>query len=195
VSSAPELGPDGRPRPKYGEYATPEEQRARIQQPAVTDALSGGIAPEQAQPTPPPAAPPVAGVPAVRRGSMFDRVVTIALLAYGLFTVLTTIPAVADYSAFADVFLGQLGVDVALSDPGSARGWVLAANLVLGVGWVATAAVSWLNLRAGRITFWIPLVAGIVCTMLSSVLLIMPLMSDPAVWTALQDAVVQTPAP
>ncbi len=29
-------GPDERPRPQYGEYATPEEQRARIQQPDAT---------------------------------------------------------------------------------------------------------------------------------------------------------------
>ena len=34
--------PDERPRPQYGEYATPEEQRARIQQPDATWALETG---------------------------------------------------------------------------------------------------------------------------------------------------------
>ena len=35
--------PDPRPRPQYGEYASPEEQRARIAKPDVTDALSTGV--------------------------------------------------------------------------------------------------------------------------------------------------------
>ena len=37
---------ESRPRPQYGEYATPEEQRARIQHPEVTEALQSGVAPE-----------------------------------------------------------------------------------------------------------------------------------------------------
>jgi energy-converting hydrogenase Eha subunit C len=45
---APETGPDGRPRPRYGEYATPEEQRARIAQPDATFALDAGVAPGDA---------------------------------------------------------------------------------------------------------------------------------------------------
>ena len=47
---APEVGPDGRPRPRFGEYASAEEQRARITQPDVTDALSAGVAPEATRP-------------------------------------------------------------------------------------------------------------------------------------------------
>ena len=35
------------------------------------------------------------------------------------------------------------------------------------------------NLRAGRLSFWIPLVGGVVFTLLASVLLVVPLMSDP----------------
>ncbi|WP_460775062.1 DUF6264 family protein [Microbacterium sp. GXF7504] len=198
MSYAPEIGPDGRPRPKYGEYATPEEQRARIKEPAVSEALSAGVTPAEVAAVPPAPVAPAAGAQSVaaasaRRGSVLDRVITIALLAYGLFTVLTTIPAVADYAAFADTLLATMGAEATLSDPGAARGWVLASNLILGVGWVATAALSWLNLRAGRVSFWIPLTAGIVFTMISSVLLIMPLMTDPAVWSAIQSVAVRTP--
>jgi hypothetical protein len=113
--------------------------------------------------------------------------ITFALLGYGLFTVLGSIPAAADYPQFAATFLGVFGVDQTLSDPAGARGWGLAAALVMGIGWLVTFALSWVNLRAGRITFWIPLVGGVVVNMVASLLLIVPLMTDSAVWNALQD--------
>ncbi len=47
--------PEERPRPQYGEYATPEEQRARIQHPDVTWALETGQAVEGGQVHPAPA--------------------------------------------------------------------------------------------------------------------------------------------
>jgi hypothetical protein len=41
--------PDSPARPQYGEYATAEEQRARIRQPDVTESLAAGrMAPEPA---------------------------------------------------------------------------------------------------------------------------------------------------
>ena len=175
-----------RPRPQYGEYATPEEQRARIRQPepvAVTPPPPTPVAPAAVA-----AQPGRMGAPAAPRPRFADRIVTFGLLGYGLFTVLGSIPAAADYGQFAANFLAMFGVDQALSDPAGARGWGLAAALVLGVGWVVTLGLSWMSVRAGRISFWIPLVGGVVCNMVSSALLVAPLMSDPAVWTALQDA-------
>lgn len=188
---APEAGPDGRPRPRYGEYATPEEQRARIAQPAVTDALSAGVTPAAAPAasTPPASAEPGKPVPVAARRSMLDRIFTVALLGYGLFIVITSIPTVADYTGFAASFFDTLGVDATLTDPGAGRGWGLASALVLGIGWLAAAVLSWRNLRAGRISFWIPLVAGIVCTMIASLLLVVPLMMDPGAWAALQGVI------
>ena len=111
--------PERPERPEYGEYATPEEQRARIQQPDATFALSAGqsldvpaapvppappygsAGPASASPPPlqPGAPPPV--VPSasdsarpVRRPRMRDRVLTFALLGYGLYNVLTSIPQI-----------------------------------------------------------------------------------------------------
>ncbi|MBZ4485846.1 DUF6264 family protein [Microbacterium sp. cx-55] len=188
--------PAERPRPAYGEYATPEEQAARIRRPEVTTALENGQSPAvaPAAPRPPvtPAAPTTSGpaapgAPAARRPRFFDRIFTFALLGYGLFSVLGAIPAAADYSQFASTFLGVFGVDEALSDPAGARGWGLAAALVLGIGWLGTFALTWINLRAARISFWIPLVGGFVVNMISAVLLIAPLAADPVVWTALQN--------
>lgn len=179
---------DERPRPQYGEYATPEEQRARIRQPAASEALSAGQSPT-APIAPGPAVPvvaPTAAAPAVPRRRYVDRVVTFALLAYGLITVLGSIPASTDYPQFAATFFEMLGVDATLSDPAAGRGWGLAAALVLGLGWLLTLGLSWWNVRAGRLSFWIPLVGGLVFNMVSSLLLVVPLMTDPAVWAALQ---------
>jgi hypothetical protein len=195
----PETGPDGRPRPRYGEYATPEEQRARIAQPQVTEALSSGAAPA-ADASAPPFSPPAAATssaaaaPRALGGSMVDRILTMGMLGYGLFIVITSIPTVTDYTSFASSFFETIGADATLSDPAAGRGWGLAAALVLGIGWLAAAVLSWLNLRARRISFWIPLVAGIVFTMIASTLLVVPLMTDPAVLAALQDVLGSTGA-
>jgi hypothetical protein len=180
-----------RPRPQYGEYASPEEQQARIQQPApqwqqpVTpappvagDTVDGGIPSPQPVPDPQAAGAPV-------RPRMLDRVVTIALLVYGLFNVVTSFPSFLDYGAYAETMFAVMGVDVTLSDPAAGRPWGIAAALVLAIGWIATALVSLWSLRRGRLTWWIPLAAGIFFTFVTGVLMAVPLMSDPAVLKAL----------
>lgn len=171
-----------RPRPQYGEYATPEEQRARIRQPDATSALETGrpaIPAAEAAP----AAPAAVGAPP--RPRTVDRVATIALLAYGLFTVVSSFPAFLDYGAYAETMFAVMGVDAELTDPAAGRPWGIAAALVLAVGWIATALLSWRSLRRGRLTWWIPLVAGAVFTFAAGMLMIVPLMNDPAVWDAL----------
>ena len=205
--------PDRPERPAYGEYATPEEQRARIQQPDATAALSSGQsldAPAASAPpaptygsagpaTPPPlqpgAPPPV--VPAAsgsarpaRRPGTFDRVATFALLGYGLFNVLTTIPGVTNYPTYANTLLEVMGVDAQFT--GGGRGWGLAAAFVLGLGWLLTATLTWQNLRRGRMTWWIPLVGGVVFTLTASVLMMVPLLSDPTIWNAMVGSIGST---
>ncbi|HAQ59332.1 MAG TPA: hypothetical protein DCR63_02385 [Microbacterium sp.] len=203
--------PERPERPEYGEYATPEEQRARIQQPDATFALSAGqsldvpagpAAPAPpygssgtaSQPTtqsptplqpgsPPPAVPSASdAVRPVRRPRMFDRIATFALLGYGLFNVLASIPAFTDYSTYANTLLAIMGVDAEFV--GGGRGWGLAAALVLGLGWLLTATLTWLTMRRGHVTWWIPLVGGVVFTLTASVLLMVPLFSDPTIWDA-----------
>lgn len=178
-----------RPRPQYGEYATPEEQRARIRQPDMTrlletgqdpDAL-GGAAPADA------AAGPTAG-PVPRRSRFADRVATIALLIYGLVNVVTGIPAMLDYGSYVATVLQVLGIDGEISDPSAGRPWAIAAALVLAIGWMLTAWVSWRSLARERLTWWIPLVAGIVFTFVSGVLLMVPIVSDPTLWGAILDS-------
>jgi hypothetical protein len=117
-----------------------------------------------------------------------DRIVTFALLAYGLVNVVAAVPAFLDYGAYAETMLTMLGVDVQLSDPADGRAWGIAAVLVLTIGWCATAAVSLWSVRRGRLTWWIPLVAGILFTFAAGALMAVPLLSDPAVWQALIDS-------
>ncbi len=186
-----------RPRPQYGEYATPEEQRARIKQPDLTrlletgqdpDALHGAVpADSPSLATKPPAAKPVGGT--MTRGRFADRVVTIALLVYGLVNVVTGIPSMIDYGAYVSTVLSLMGVDGELADPAAGRPWGIAAALVLAIGWMLTAYLSWRSLARGRITWWIPLVAGIVFTFVSGVVLMVPIVSDPALWNAILDSV------
>lgn len=186
--------PDRPDRPAYGEYATPEEQRARIQQPDATAALSSGQSVEATTPSPPPppeapasVLPPSDAAAPARRPRTLDRIATFGLLGYGLFNVLTSIPAFTEYSTYANTLLGVMGVDAQFT--GGGRGWGLAAALVLGLGWLLTATVTWQNLRRGRITWWIPLVGGVVFTLTASVLLMVPLLTDPTIWSALVGAV------
>ncbi|MBA8815841.1 hypothetical protein FHX48_000893 [Microbacterium halimionae] len=179
---------DSRPAPQYGEYATPEEQRSRIQQPDATFALETGQAleepsTEQAPPASPKPVAPVLSAPT--RGRVADRIITYALLGYGLFSTITSIPTMTDYSTFASNLFSVMGVDATLSDPAAGNGWALAAAIFLGLGWLATATLSWANLRAGRVSWWIPLVGGIVFNFITGILIIIPIMNDPSVLAAL----------
>jgi hypothetical protein len=180
-----------RPRPQYGEYATPEEQRARIQQPDMTRLLETGQDPDVLGGAVPPDSPSIVAkpaAPAMRRGRFIDRVATIALLVYGLVNVVTGIPAMIDYQSYVEMVLELLGIDGQLADPMAGRPWGIAAALVLAIGWLLTAWVSWRSLARERLTWWIPLVAGIVFTFISGVLLMVPIVSDPTLWNAILDS-------
>lgn len=188
--------PDSPPRPQYGEYATPEEQRARIQQPAPSAAPAPSLAaasvpsPIRTNPLARPAKAPARPQGGARaqgeaRPHPVDRIVTFALLAYGLINVVSSIPAMVDYGAYTQAVFQLLGVDAKLADPAAGRPWGFAAAAVLAVGWLITALVSWWNIRRGRVTWWIPLVGGIVFTFIAGTLMLIPLMSDPALWHTL----------
>ncbi|MCR2784372.1 MULTISPECIES: DUF6264 family protein [unclassified Microbacterium] len=179
---------DPRPRPQYGEYATPEEQRARIARPDATDALEAGVSPEAvASDHAVPAAP--ATTSAARPTRTADRIITVILLGYGLLTVLVSAPQMIDVGTFAQTLFQTLGVDAQLAEPEGVRAWGIAGASVLVIGWLLTAWVSWRSLRAGRLTWWMPLVGGIVCNLVSGTLMVIPIINDPAAWEALQRTV------
>jgi hypothetical protein len=179
--------PDERPRPQYGEYATPEEQRARIQQPDATWALDNGRRVDGGQIHPAPAAAPTgaptaAPVPAramtPARGA--DRVVTLALLALGALNVILTAVSYFDLAGLADQAFSMLGIPGEFTNIESAQLWGPVAAIVLIAGFVLTALLAWRNLRAGRISWWIPVVGAIVTYMGVYVCIAIPLFGDPA---------------
>lgn len=189
---------DTRPRPQYGEYATPEEQRARISQPDVTDALEKGTSSPEAEIASPAApandsatvaAPAAAETVAPVKKRSVDRIVTFGLLTYGLITVVTSFGALVDYNGYAEQVLTMMGADASLAEGLDGRTWGMAAALVLAFGWLATAALSWWNLSKARISWWIPLVGGVVFNTVSAALMLTPLMSDPAIMNAMIGAV------
>lgn len=176
---------DERPRPQFGEYASAEEQRARIQQPEVTERLEAGVAPADAPSTPStPSAPAGAAAPIGRR-RLVDRIVAFALLGYGLVNVVAAAPSLVDYAAYMTSVFELMGVDAELGDPQAGRPWGIAAAIVLVGGWLLTAALTWANARRGRVSWWIPLVGGVVFSLTAGILVMVPLMSDAALWSSL----------
>lgn len=175
---------DHRSRPQYGEYATPEEQRARIAQPDATGALAAGVHPTaDAAPLAPavPAAHAPRTAPAPVTGwRLADRFVTLGLLAYGLFNVIFTAPRLFDFAGFANEYLALLGVDASFSNVDAARVWGPIAGVVYVAGWVGTALLAWWRLRRGGVAFWIPLVGAVVTILLVAACLTVPLSGDPA---------------
>lgn len=172
---------DARPRPQFGEYATPEEQRARIRRPEVTESLEAGVAPT---PEPSTAAPAAAVTP----GPLADRFVTFGLLIYGLITVVTTIIQLLDFPGYAERAAQLLGIDVTYTALGAGYVWGAVASVVYGVGYLLTAWLTWRRLRRGRISFWVPLVGFVATTMVASVCVTIALTSDPAYFSSLTGA-------
>lgn len=184
------MSDESRPRPQYGEYATPEEQRARMglgpaDAPAapsyVAPEMSPAVSPAQAVHPAPHLAAPRPTTTAARPTRFADRIITAALLGYGLITVLGAIPQLIDIVAFTDAWMETAGIEATLSDPAGARAWGITAAVLLAVGWLATALLSWWSLSHRRLSWWIPLVGAIVSFIITSLCLTVPLISDPSI--------------
>ena len=177
-SDAPTFGE--RTRPEFGEYATPEEQRASIKAtipagggaaasdppvaqsprdrdgiPAWRDRDDAGASPHDDAPAP---------MPALSRSRTADRVATFALLGMGLYSTVNGLFAFGDFGTGL-----ENGFRVTLGSDYVAPGWAQPVGLVLGavfvILWAAALLVSMHRLRTGRITFWVPLAAGAIAVL------------------------------
>lgn len=169
-----------RERPQYGEYATPEEQRAAIKQPMPPAEITPVPAMPEAVPGQDPVAVGAAAATPERR-RFWDRAVTIALLAYGLFNLIATVPMLADFDAFAATWMEFAGIDAAFTNSAQGATWGIIGAVVYAVGYLATAFWAWRWMAAGRLSFWIPIVGAVVTFVLLTVCLLPPLVNDPAV--------------
>ncbi|GAA4158683.1 hypothetical protein GCM10022286_11940 [Gryllotalpicola daejeonensis] len=192
------------PRPAYGEYATPEEQRAAIKQPAewqlegfeaakaepdasAPPPVPGAYHPGGVQHQPGPGAPPPYHWPREEsrppqqpaRVGFGDRLVTFLLLGFGFYNVLSMVFNAIDGGAAMRQSADLLGGDEGQLMT-SLPSWVwVAAAVAYAVVWLIALFASLRAIRAGRVAFWIPLVAGIVATLLAVALIVIALGENP----------------
>lgn len=176
-------------RPRYGELATPEEQRRAAGLPpldqVVVDTVPAGGAHPAGPSSATAAAQPTSGDraradQAPARRHPVDRLVTIALLAYGLVNVVVTAISYLDLTAVMNQAMSVLGIEGEFTNYAQGRLWGTIAAVVLVVGWVLTAVLAVRRLRRGRIAWWIPVVGAVVTGAVVSVCLAVPMMGDPA---------------
>lgn len=187
-----------RSRPRYGEYASPQDQASAIatSMPPVSSVLRPNppVAPapdpatrlggHPADPVSPadPVPPTGSGNPATSHtptaSRRWDLVLSIGLLVYGFLNVISGLFQYIDLGAYLDEFYRTLGIgDYAGTSSDRPIGIAIAASNV-----VSFALAAWFTsrrLRTGKVAFWIPLVAGIVAATVSSALLLILLANDP----------------
>ena len=178
-------GGTGRPRPQYGEYATPEQQAAAAgipYRPHAHAAPPHGQVP--AAVPPPPAHDTRVGAPgptSVQASSRrWDFVLSSLLLGYGLFSVII---GSAQYTDLAGLINTQLyspqKIGTFVASPLSERlGVVLVVSQI--VLYVLTAAFTIARLRAGRIAFWIPVCGALLFGIVVFACLASLVLGDPA---------------
>lgn len=167
-------------RPQYGEYASPEEQRARAGLPPL-NAEPAASAPPAA-----PALPPVPGTAAPGTAAQSSparpvgRLVTFVLLGFGLVNVLSSIPQFVNMASTLTESMEMLGLDGEFTNFAAARTWGIVAVVVLLAGYAATAWLSFRQLKRNRAAWWIPLVGFVVTMSLVSACISVVMFSDPA---------------
>ena len=195
--------PERRPRPQYGEYATPQEQ-AKI----IADSLppvSSLLVPAPAAPTPPataghPAsASPTAGGsahrapdaatrasanaavrPATRRRPRrWDLILTALLLGYASVNVIGQLMARDMLSTIVTQFFVAQGIG-AYTPTALTTTLGNSLNVVTLTLFAVTVLVTTWMLRRGRVAFWVPIAGGVAATIVALVFVVILLQSDPA---------------
>lgn len=159
-------------RPQYGEYATPDEQRRLA-----------GLPPADAVPAAPAMIErPVQTGPdrSIAKARPWDRIITIALLAYGLVNVIMSGISYLDLPTLMNESMRILGIEGEFTNFAQGKLWGTTAAVVLVVGWAITAWLSLRRLRTGKLTWWVPLVGAAVTILIASICIVVPMMGDPA---------------
>ena len=159
----------GPERPQYGEYASKEEQARAIERSGVTPAQPGAE-------SEPPRLAPLGARPAAGRS---DRLATIFLLALGLVYLLGGVASYLDLPTAMTAVYAQFGIG---DYHPTAQTPVIGVAIIVAqaVIWLLAAVWSYRRLRAGRITFWVPIVGAVVSFVVSVILLGTLIFGDPA---------------
>ena len=172
--------PEPRARPQYGEYASAEEQRARIREPLPEHPTAAAAAtPASAPPVDPAWAAPA---PTAQRSGTHpaDRIATIALLVYGAVNVAFSVVSYLDFPAFLSTLYRSMGVPGTFTnvDAGRTCGAIAVVALVVGYAIMAWLAVR--RLRRGRSAWWIPLVGAVATMIVVCACVMVAILGDPA---------------
>jgi hypothetical protein len=186
-----------RPRPQYGEYASPEEQARAIgvpldpahhaSAPHASASHAGTPHASAAQAVTPPAAPPAApaapvvgseaATARVRRSR--DVVVTVVLLGIGLAWTLLSIPGTSDLAGTLDRTYALQGYTGHYGPVALASALGLAMNISTLVLWGISCAISIALLRRHRRAFYVPLIGAVVSGLVVVALTIVAMYNDP----------------
>jgi hypothetical protein len=162
--------PADRPRPQYGEYATPEEVAKLRGDAGSVDRAAGSPAPARdAAPVSPPSVAPGAPrvdptAPAAASGAgrtpVWDRILTIVLLVLGGLNFATSTPGNLQLGRVLSESAAMLGYDgfTATAAADAAGLWIVVLS---GAILLASIVLAMARLRAGRRAFWIPVVGAV----------------------------------
>ncbi len=173
---------DQRPRPEYGEYATPEEQARAIRSPLpVPPALERPLPPQH------PSMEPAAEQSALARPSRrWDVILSAVLLAYGAANVVSGLGQFADVPRLIDQVFAAQGVGE-FTPTSNATTVGIVINVTNVVLYLIALVLTVLRLRRGRLAFWIPLTAGVAAGLFAGVLIVSLMVGDPAFLSQLSD--------
>lgn len=171
--------PEGRPAPMYGEYAPPgwvspvqnvdpaEPVPVPVQEPAPASAQPGSgwpaVAPAQTKP----------------KRRTWDIALTIGLLLLGTWSVAGSVIQYANLGTVLLAVFDQLGAGEFTSFELAATVGLVANVVQIGLLILAIVLGLW-SLRRGRLAFIYPLIAGVLATIILTVLMGVVIVSDPA---------------
>ena len=164
-----------RPRPKYGEYATPEEQSAASGVPHTPPPLAPPVPGTQIRT----AAPPAGQVAAPRS---WDRVLTTAFLAYGAVTLVYRFLTLDTTGQNLKEDLASIGFS-GFNSIAQINAVALNAALVELIIFAVTVMIALRRLRSGKLTFFIPLIAWVLVGIAMAAIFMPIVVADPAYLT------------
>jgi hypothetical protein len=169
--------PTSGPAPRWGEYApVPVAPAPGPGAPSGSQAAAQGAVPNPTNAHPGAQAGQRAGVRTPRK---WDRILTIVLLVFATYTVITGLFTYSDLPAALDQVYAIQGIG-RFESIDAARTIGLTLNALQLSVYVLTVWLSYRMLKQNRITFWVPLTAGVIVTLVTSVLLVMLVIGDPA---------------
>lgn len=171
----------GRPRPQYGEYASPEQQAKAM---GVTSPPPPNV-PALARPTgalappPPPYGQNLPRAATVATPRRWDLMLSAVLLAYGLYSVVSGMFQFADLGALINRVYQMQGIgQFTTTQLATTLGIVINTSDV--VLFVATALITFALLRRGKVAFYVPLIGGAIAGIIALVCILVLMFGDPA---------------